>query len=152
MDRTSKAERFIPAAPDAVYRAFTDPDALAEWLPPGDMSGVVRDFDLRVGGGYVMSLFYPEGGEGRGKTSSREDRVRVRFMELDPPRRIVEAGSFDAADPSLQGEMTMIIEIAPEGEGSRVEFSFVGLPSGLRPEDNDEGARLSLEQLARRFA
>lgn len=152
MDPTSTASRFIPAAPEAVYRAFTDAQALAEWMPPGEMTGQVHAFDLRVGGGYVMSLFYPEGGEGRGKTASREDRVTVRFVELDPPRRIVEAVSFATDDPALKGEMGMVIEIAPEADGSRVTLSFADLPPGLRPEDNDEGARLSLEQLAQRFA
>jgi hypothetical protein len=32
-----------------------------------------------------------------------------------------------------------------------VTLLFENLPPGLRPEDNDEGARLSLAQLARRF-
>lgn len=35
--------------------------------------------------------------------------------------------------------------------GTEVTLEFTNLPPGLRPEDNDEGARLSLEQLARRF-
>jgi hypothetical protein len=30
-------------------------------------------------------------------------------------------------------------------------MTFDGLPPGLRPEDNDAGARASLDQLARRF-
>ena len=49
-DRTSKASRFIPAEPEAVYRAFTDPQALAEWMPPGEMTGEIGAFDLRAGG------------------------------------------------------------------------------------------------------
>ncbi|HEV7992355.1 MAG TPA: hypothetical protein VGP25_11065 [Gemmatimonadaceae bacterium] len=35
--------------------------------------------------------------------------------------------------------------------GTEVTMPFEHLPGGLRPEDNDEGARLSLAQLARRF-
>jgi hypothetical protein len=32
-----------------------------------------------------------------------------------------------------------------------VVLVFMNLPPGLRPEDDEEGARLSLEQLAQRF-
>ena len=45
---------FIKAPREALYRAFTDPTALAAWLAPGDMIGDVHRFDLRVGGGYKM--------------------------------------------------------------------------------------------------
>jgi uncharacterized protein YndB with AHSA1/START domain len=48
--------KFIQATPEALYRAFTDPAALAVWQAPGDMTGKVHSFDYRVGGGYQMSL------------------------------------------------------------------------------------------------
>jgi hypothetical protein len=35
--------------------------------------------------------------------------------------------------------------------GTEVTLAFENLPPGLRAEDNDAGARVSLEQLARRF-
>jgi hypothetical protein len=35
--------------------------------------------------------------------------------------------------------------------GTEVTLEFKNLPPGLRPEDNEAGSRLSLEQLARRF-
>jgi hypothetical protein len=35
--------------------------------------------------------------------------------------------------------------------GTEVTMSFENLPPGLRPEDNEAGSRLSLEQLACRF-
>jgi uncharacterized protein YndB with AHSA1/START domain len=88
----TRISRVIKAAPEAVYAAFMDPDALAAWLPPARMTGRVHSFDARVGGGYRMSLFYPPDERVfRGETADREDRVNVRFVELVPPRRIVEA-------------------------------------------------------------
>ena len=32
---TVRLHRVIRAAPERVYRAFIDPDAMAKWLPPG---------------------------------------------------------------------------------------------------------------------
>ena len=49
----------ILAPRETLYPAFLDPEALAVWLPPGEMTGKIYTFDARVGGGYRMSLFYP---------------------------------------------------------------------------------------------
>ena len=35
--------------------------------------------------------------------------------------------------------------------GTEVTLAFDDIPPGIRPEDNDEGAHLSLAQLARRY-
>ena len=142
---------FVPALPEAVYAAFLDPKALAEWLPPGSMTGKVHAFDGRVGGGYVMSLFYPDTEEARGKSAAREDRVHVRFLELEPPHRIVEGVTFETDVESLQGEMRMTATFEARPGGTAVVLLFEHLPPGLRPEDNEEGGRLSLAQLAKWF-
>lgn len=147
--RTSKV---IKARPEDVYRAFMDPDILVAWLPPAGMTGVIHAFDARVGGGYRMSLFYLANERTfRGKTSAREDRVDVRFVELVPPRRIVEAVSFVTDDPAFFGEMTMTATFDPLAGGTDVTLVFENLPPGLRAEDNAAGAQSSLEQLAHRF-
>jgi uncharacterized protein YndB with AHSA1/START domain len=149
---STRTSRIIKARPDELYAAFMDPAALVAWLPPGNMTGEIHEFDGRVGGGYRMSLFYPPDEHAfRGKTSDREDRVAVRFLELETARRIVEAVTFDATDPDLAGEMTIVVTFEEVSGGTEVAFHCTNLPPGLRPEDNEAGSRLSLEQLARRF-
>jgi uncharacterized protein YndB with AHSA1/START domain len=143
--------RVIRARPKELYAAFLDPTALVNWLPPAEMTGEIHEFDARVGGGYRMSLFYPLERAFRGKTSDREDMVKVRFVELAPPRRIVEAVSFVTTDPAYFGEMTLTATFEEVSDGTEVTLVFDNLPPGLRVEDNEAGSRLSLEQLARRF-
>ena len=87
----------------------------------------------------------------RGKTSDREDMINGRFVELAPPRRIVEAVSFVTTDPAFFGEMTLVVTFDEVPGGTDVTFLCENLPPGLRPQDNEAGSRLSLEQLARRF-
>ena len=147
---STRNSKWIKAAPEVVYRAFTDPAALAVWLAPGDMTGEVHQFDYRVGGGYQMSLYYPPSETGApGKTSEQEDRYTSRFVELTPPRRIVEAITFDTDNPAFAGEMIMEVTLEAEAGGTTVTMVFRGIPSGVRPEDNGTGTRESLEKLAR---
>jgi uncharacterized protein YndB with AHSA1/START domain len=120
---STRTSRVIKAPREALYRAFTDPAALAVWLSPGEMTGKVHEFDARVGGGCRMSLFYPASEQGhRGKTSEREDRFTARFVELTPPTRIVQAITFDTVDPAFAGEMTMVVTFVEKDGGT--DFTF----------------------------
>ena len=47
--------------------------------------------------------------------------------------------------------MTIVVTFEEVPGGTEVTFLCENLPPGLRPEDNEAGSRLSLEQLARRF-
>jgi uncharacterized protein YndB with AHSA1/START domain len=148
----TQASRVIRARPEEIYEAFMNPAALVGWLPPAGMTGEIHEFDARVGGGYRMSLFYsPTERSFRGKTSDREDMVSVRFVELAPPRRIVERVDFHTTDPAFLGEMTLVATFEEVSGGTDVTIVCENLPPGLRAEDNEAGSRSSLEQLARRF-
>lgn len=147
---TTRTSRVIKASREALYRAFTDPAALAVWLSPGEMTGKVHEFDARVGGGYRMSLFYPASEQvSRGKTSEREDRFTARFVALTPPSRIVHAITFESDDSAFSGEMTMVVTFEERDGATDVTIVFEDIPAGIRPEDNDAGTRSSLEKLAR---
>lgn len=147
---STRSTRLIKAAPDVLYRAFTDPEALVVWLVPGEMTGEVHHFDYRVGGGYQMSLHYPPSDDpAPGKTADREDRYTARFVELAPPGKIVAAITFDAADPAFAGEMIMDVTLEKAEDGTLVTILFKDLPPGIRPEDNEVGTESSLDKLAR---
>lgn len=75
----------------------------------------------------------------------------MRFVELAPSRRIVEAVSCDTTDPAFLGEMAIVVTFEEVSGGTEVTILCKNLPPGLRAEDNEAGSRLSLEQLARRF-
>jgi uncharacterized protein YndB with AHSA1/START domain len=147
---STRTSRVINAPREKLYRAFLDPQALVVWLPPGEMTGEFYNFDARVGGGYRMSLFYAATDRThRGKTAEKEDSVSVRFVELNPPQRIVEAVTFNSGDPAFAGEMTLEVTFDAVDAGTNVTLFFTNIPPGIRPEDNDTGARESLEKLAR---
>jgi len=147
---STQTSRVIKASREALYQAFIDPKALAVWLPPGDMTGKVHEFDARVGGRYRMSLFYPASDQGqRGKTAEREDRFSAQFLELTPAKRIVQAITFDSKDQAFLGKMIMIVTFEGLDSATEVTISFERIPAGISPEDNEAGSRSSLEKLAR---
>jgi len=146
---STQNSKVIKASPETIYKALTEPDALAVWLAPGEMTGKVHNFDLQVGGGYEMSLYYPESETAsKGKTSAKDDRFTARFVELSPPEKIVEAVIFDSDDPAFSGETIMEVKLEPVNSGTKVTFTFNNLPPGIKPEDNEEGTESSLNKLA----
>lgn len=150
MGSTTKNSKIIKETAETLYQAFTNPKSLEAWLAPGEMTGKVHSFDLKVGGGYQMSLFYPQSEmEFSGKTAEKEDRFSARFLELTPPKKIVQAINFDSNDPAFLGEMIMEVRLEAKGNKTEVVIEFRDIPPGIKPEDNEAGTQSTLEKLAR---
>lgn len=146
--RTTTVSRSVSAPADVIYRAYLDPKAVATWLPPGGMHGIVHEFDAREGGAFSMSLVYPEDTSSRGKSSDDTDTFKGRFAKLVPDREIVWATMFDSDDPSFAGEMTVQTLLRPTKTGTDVTITCQNIPPGIRLEDNETGCRETLEKLA----
>jgi uncharacterized protein YndB with AHSA1/START domain len=147
MGRTDRVDRVIPAPPELVFRAFTDPDALVDWLPPTGMTGRFEHADIRPGGSYRLVLSYDE--PGSGKSTDDSDIVDVRILDVVPGERLVQAADFESDDPAFAGTMTMTWSVAAHPEGSLVEIRADDVPSGISAEDHEEGIGASLDNLAR---
>ena len=106
-------EVYIDAPPSVVFEYFTDPEALATWM--GDRAVL----DPRPGGQFVVFF--------------EQRAVEGRYVEIDPPRRLVitwgRAGSQDFGP----GASTLEVSLRPEGAGTRVEIVHSGLPDAERP-------------------
>jgi uncharacterized protein YndB with AHSA1/START domain len=146
MGRTDAASRVIDASAERLYTAFTDPGALARWLPPNGMTGAFEWFDATPGGGYRMRLTYE--GEGTGKTTSDSDVVDARFVELQPPRRVVQEVQFVSEDPALAGTMVVTWSLQAVDEGTLVTIRADNVPPGISEEDHAAGLAASLRNLA----
>ncbi len=56
MSNTVQLHRVLTSTPEKIWRAFTQPDAWARWLPPNGFTGHVHHMDMKVGGTYRMSF------------------------------------------------------------------------------------------------
>ena len=148
MTRTDVASAEVAAAPEAVYDALVDPDALVAWLPPDGLSARFDTFDPRAGGGYRMVLTYADATGSPGKSSADADVVDARFVELTPGVRVVQAVDFVSDDPAFAGTMTMTWSVSPVEGGTRVEIRADDVPDGITAQDHQAGLASSLANLA----
>lgn len=148
MAATTKNSKSIRAGIEKIYNCFIDKKALEFWLAPKNMTGKIRDFDAKVGGGYSMSLFYLYSETG-GKTSENEDRFSAKFVELKPYEKIVQTINFQSDKNEFTDEMTMEVFLEEsENNSTKVTIVFKNIPVGIDPKDNEKGTEQSLEKLA----
>jgi uncharacterized protein YndB with AHSA1/START domain len=147
--RTDTASAVIRSAPQIIYRAFLDPEAVALWRPPKGMKSHIYEFNPQVGGTFRMSFDYTDAHhEVPGKTSEHADIFHGRFIELVPDKRIVELVEFESGDPAFAGEMTITTTLVPVSGGTEVIFVAKNVPAGIRPDDHHKGMLSTLENLA----
>ncbi len=148
MPRTDTAQRVIAAAPERVYAAFVDPEALTAWLPPEGMSARIERFDLRPGGSYRMVLTYGDAYASKGKASADSDIVEARIVDIVPGVRVVQEVDFVSDDPAYAGTMTMTWEVTAVAGRARVDITADDVPDGITAEDHAKGLASALRNLA----
>jgi uncharacterized protein YndB with AHSA1/START domain len=135
---TVRLHRVLRAAPEKVYRAFLDPDAMAKWLPPHGFTGKVHHMDARVGGTYRMSF--------TNFTTGQSHSFGGNFLELVPHERIRYTDRFD--DPNLPGEMQTTVSLKRVSCGTEMNIVQEGIPEAIPPEACYLGWQESLTLLA----
>ena len=59
---TFNTSREIPAPPEEVFAAFTDPERLARWWGPAGFTNTFHIFEFETGGRWVYTMHSPNGG------------------------------------------------------------------------------------------
>ena len=135
---TVRLHRVLKSAPEKIYKAFLDPDAMCRWLPPYGFIGKVHHMDARVGGGCKMSFT----NFGTGKSHS----FGCKYTELVPGERLRYVDKFD--DPNLPGEMQVTITLRKVLCGTELSVVQEGIPSVIPVEMCYLGWQESLAQLS----
>lgn len=88
-----KFTRLLDAPLDLVFKAWTEPERLAEWWGPAGMELEVLKFDLRPGGIFHYSMTVPHNGF--------QMFGRFTFQEIIAPQRLVFINSFADAEGNI---------------------------------------------------
>ena len=129
--------RVIKSSPDKLFRAFTDPNALASWLPPYGFLCIVHSLEAKVGGSYKMSFINFSTGNGHS--------FGGKYLELKPNEFLKNTDKFD--NPGLPGEMITSVWLRKVRGGTELKVTQVGIPDVIPAEMCYLGWQESLEKL-----
>mgnify|MGYP003466395778 CR=1 FL=1 len=138
MGSTITLHRVLKAAPELVYKAFIDGDAMAKWLPPDGFTGKVHAIDASVGGKFRMSFTNFANGE--------THAFGGEFIEMVPGKKLRYTDQFD--DPNLPGVITVTVLLKAVSCGTELSVTQEHVPDVIPPEMCYLGWQDSLRQLA----
>jgi len=105
--------RVLPAPRERVFRAFVEPDELANWWGPHGFTSPSIEMDVRVGGNYRIAMQPPDG-----------DLFYLsgEFTEVDPPTRLAYTFRWEEPDPDDR-ETVVTLSFRDQGESTGVDFT-----------------------------
>lgn len=136
-DNNVSLHRVLTASPEKIYRAFTDPVAIASWLPPYGFLCVVHNMDVKTGGSFKMSFINFTTGNGHSFGGN--------YLELIPNEFIKYTDKFD--DPNLPGEMTTSVWLKQVSCGTEIKILQENIPAVIPAVMCYLGWQESLEKL-----
>jgi uncharacterized protein YndB with AHSA1/START domain len=139
-------KQLISAPRYRVFRAWTDPDEIAQWWPPPDSANTRIEMDLTLNG--VVRY--------RATTAGRHFEAEGNFTEVDGPLRLVMAWRFyivlmdrwEGVMPPNEKETTVSVEFRDRGSSTEIELSHTGLTDPAAIAEMEERWGSSLSRLA----
>jgi uncharacterized protein YndB with AHSA1/START domain len=104
--------RRYPVAPEKVWRAWTDPQALSRWWgPDADNRVSLAQLDVRAGGRFCVVFGGPQG---------TDHEVQGVYREVAPYRRLVFTWTWPNSTPERESVVT--ITFKADGGGTEMDF------------------------------
>jgi uncharacterized protein YndB with AHSA1/START domain len=105
-------QRKYPVAPEKVWRAWTDPQALKQWWGPGGPEAVSAvELDVRVGGRFRILFGGPRGDD---------HEVQGTYREVVPNRRLAFTWTWPRTTPERESLVTITFNAV--GSGTALDF------------------------------
>ena len=139
-----RIERTFAATREALFRAWTTPALLQQWLHPSDdWTTPVAEVDLRVGGAFRWGVRGPDGGT---------FYEIGEFREIVPPERLVYTCRFDDREvdfemPKDETIVRVTFETVPNG--TRIVLIQEGYSKASERDDHQNGWQGFLDSLAK---
>ena len=104
-NRSLHVAALLPASADKVWKAWTDPEQIAEWWGPDGFTNTIHKMDLVPGGEWRLTMHGPDG---------KNYPNRSEFREIVPQQKIV----FQHFNPNY------LAAIIFEPKGNQTELSW----------------------------
>jgi uncharacterized protein YndB with AHSA1/START domain len=123
-------EVFIQASPETIWQFLVDPTKAVRWM------GVAANLDPRTGGLYRVEVL-------------PGDVVLGEFVELDPPRRLVQTWGWESPSGSVPaGSTTVAFDLVPRGARTLLRVTHSGLSRASAADRHGRGWDHYLPRLA----
>ncbi len=136
-------EREFAHPPDAVFRAWTDADALARWMGPGEVTCAGAEMDAREGGAYAFPMLTSDG---------TSHTVRGTILELVPNRRLRFTWAWDQETGGSGQLMEVTVDVEPTETGTRLVLHQTNFIDAEARDKHAHGWSGSLDKLERHLA
>ena len=131
--------RQYPVAPEKVWRAWTDAEAVKRWWGPGPGEPVsLAELDVRVGGRFRIVFGGPDG---------RMHECAGVYKEVVPNRKLVFTWSWPNSTPERVSVVTIVFQAV--GKGTELQFTHEQLFDEKVRDDHKRGWSASLDKLER---
>lgn len=131
--------RVFKTSPEKLFRAFTDPLAIASWLPPYGFLCTVHEMNAKTGGTFRMSFTNFSTGNGHSFGGSYTEVKQNEYLEY--------TDKFD--DPNLPGEMVTKVWIKKSVAGTELKVTQDNIPVQIPADFCYLGWQESLDKLMR---
>jgi len=128
--------RTFDATPERLFRAFTDPEELARWYAPGDMTAQIHEWEPEAGGDLAISMLDEDGSHDAEGT----------FTEVVEDEQLVHTWTWTHHDEPVETRIT--VEFHPVEGGTEVVLTHEGHPDAETTEEHAGGWSSVLENLA----
>jgi len=129
--------RRYPVAPEKVWRAWTDAQAVKKWWGPGPGEPVaVAELDVRVGGRFRIVFGGPQG---------TAHEVQGTYQEVVPNRKLVFTWTWPNSTPERESVVTIVFRAADGG--TELDFRHEQLFDEKVRDDHKRGWTGSLDKL-----
>ena len=141
MSSSLQMTRVVPAPPEEVFQAWTDPEILVRWWGAGETRLVGVEVDPRPGGDYRFEVASPEGGR---------YEIAGTYEEVDPPRRLSFTWQFVSGGPD-DSTSKVTVELTPRGGETELRLTHDRFPSDEAAAPYGRGWEATLPKLLALF-
>jgi len=136
---TVSLHRVLAVPPEKIFKAFSDADAYATWLPPYGFTANIQQYEFKTGGKYKMSF--------TNFTTGKSHSFGGEFLEVKTNETVKATDRFD--DPNLPGEMVTTVQFKKVICGTEINITQTGIPEAIPAEMCYLGWQDSLDKLKR---
>jgi uncharacterized protein YndB with AHSA1/START domain len=133
-------KRRFSAAPEKVFKAWTDPEKIKRWMGPGEIKTIRAENDVRAGGRFRIVMLAPNG---------EEHDVSGIYREVMANEKLVYTWAWKSTP---ERESIVTVTFKPDGDGTLLTLSHEQFFDEAARDSHQGGWNGAMEKLEKYLA